>query len=203
MIITPLGKYALRMQLGDTSWVINPHPKQSKVGSQLVIATSLADEVHAVEQAQYGETEPFVVDGPGAYEFGGIHINGALATHTELGDHISTAYRFELDDMSVAVCGPGVMQKSGLEPAVIELIAEPDILIVSFGPDARASDLAALVVMCGPRIVIPTGFSGIKDPVFDAFSKELAKSAPVVTDKFTVKRRDLDGKQQEIVALVA
>lgn len=202
MIITSLGQYALRFQVGDTSWVVNPSPKQTKCGAQVALCTSFANEVHSTAQVTYNGEEPFVVDGPGVYESADIHIEGALAAGREFGNHLSTVYRFQMDDISVVVFGPGVQKKDDLESSVIELSAESDILVVSFSKETVVSDLAALVVMMGPRLVIPTGISGEKDGTLQAFVKELGKT-PEVAEKVTLKRRDFDGKQQDIIVLTS
>lgn len=200
MIIAPLGNYALKMSVGDITWVINPSPTQTKMAAGAVVATSLNPAVHAVMQASHGEAEPFVIDGPGAYEYADIHVSGVLASTTEFGSHISTAYKFTMDDMSVVVLGPGVQRKDGLDPAVMELCGEPDILIVSITADSKAADIASLIVMSGPRIVIPTGIANNKK-ILESLSKELSKTLPESVDKLTIKRRDLDGKQQELIIL--
>ncbi len=200
MIISALGGFAAKVGVGDVTWVINPSPKQTKVSSDAVIATSMAPDVHAVGQASHGESEPFVIDGPGSYECNSIQINAVMAATSELGDHISTVYRFTMDDMSVVVLGPGVQKKEGLEPAVTEQLGESDILFVAITPDTKISELAALIVMAGPRIIIPLGVKP-NDSAVTTLAKELSKTLPDAVDKITLKKRDLDGKQQDIMLL--
>jgi hypothetical protein len=200
MIISSLGQYSLKMSVGDVSWVVNPSPKQTKMSADVVLATSMHPDVHAVTQASHGESEPFVIDGPGAYEYNDIHITGVLSSQSEFSKHLSTAYQFKMDDMMVVVLGPGVQKKEGLDPQVMELCSEPDILVVAITGDSKPADIASLVVMSGPRIVVITGAETNKGFV-SLLAKELSKTEPELLDKLTIKRRDLDGKQQELVIL--
>ena len=100
------------------------------------------------------------------------------------------------------MCFLGALDSDKLPPETIEELDEIDVLFVPIG---RGRTLRQPQHTAGsslePKIIIPTHYGdvGAKDAL-KAFLKEAGKS-PKPEEKLTLKKKDLDGKEAEIVVL--
>ncbi len=225
MIITHHGVDFFKVSFGDTTIAVNPISKDSKLkgtrfGSDITLISLNSLEHNGKEVTSRGEKESFVITGPGEYEVGGVFIKGFLSKskYTLLNgvakgvdERINTIYTVSLEGMTL--CFLGALSDVELTDQAKEGIDGVDIMFVPIG-GAEDGTLDAAVahkmaVKFGPKIIIPTHFSisgggevGDKNAL-KIFLKSAGAENVKSVDKLTLKRKDLDGKEGEVVVLEA
>jgi len=207
MIITYFGKQFFKIQQGDLALAFNPVSKSSKTGitahfgTDIALITTNHPDYNGVEQLSHGEREPFVVNGPGDYEVKEIFIKGVLSDALiATKKYINTIYSFSVDDISIVFLG--ALANANLAKDSQEAINSPDILFVPVGGKGMldAKDAAKLASSLEPKLIIPMDYD---DASLKAFLKELGEEKAEVVDKLTLKKKDLDNKEGEVVVLKA
>lgn len=206
MILTYSGAAFFKVQFGDTTIAINPISKESKhfspvrFGADLCLISVNHPDMNGKDQVSFGTKEAFVVSGPGEYEHGGIFIRG-LQSKSRYGgaDHINTIYTLGVD--SINLCFLGGLSTKDLPSETTEQLEEIDILFVPVGPEGvlSAKDGYALAVSLEPKIIIPVSFGD--DKALAAFLKEAGVKDAEKMDKLTLKKKDLEGKEGDIIVL--
>ena len=81
-----------------------------------------------------------------------------------------------------------------------EAINSPDILFIPIGGKGMldAKGAAKLASSLEPRLIIPMDYD---EGTLKAFLKEIGEEKAEVIDKLTLKRKDLDNKEGEVVVL--
>ena len=114
--------------------------------------------------------------------------------------YINTIYLLSVDNINIAFLG--ALSDSELSKEVREVIDSPDILFIPIGDkdllDAKAS--AKLASSLEPKMIIPMDYDDVSLKVF---LKEIGEEKAEVVDKLTIRRKDLDGKEGEVVVLKA
>jgi hypothetical protein len=206
MVITYLGKQFFKITQGDMVIAVNPIGKDSKAkasrfGAQITLITTNHPDYNGAENTFHGDTAPFVISGPGDYEVKGIFIKGILSESTIGGKkYINTIYSLSVDDISI--CFLGALSEGVLSDSAREAIDTPDILFVPIGGGDMLAPSPAykLAVSLDSKIIIPMDY----DPAsLKVFLKEGGDEKAVATDKLTLKRKDLEGKEGEIMVLTA
>lgn len=207
MIINYLGGEFIKVQFGDTTLAFNPVSKDSqlkasKFGANIVLSSINHPDMNGVEQVTFGEKKPFVITGPGEYEIGGVFIKG-LQSYSNYGGEklLNTIFTVTLEGMNI--CFLGALDQSELPKEADEAIDDVDILFVPIGGNGvlDAAKAYKLAVAIAPKIIIPIHYDslGTKDALKN-FVKEAGENpAPVV--KLTLKKKDLEGKEAEVVIL--
>ena len=207
MIISYFGKQFFKIQQGDMVLAFNPVSKSSKTGisahfgADIALVTTNHPDYNGTEQLSHGEREPFVISGPGDYEIKEIFIKGALSEALIDGKkYINTIYLFTLDGINIAFLG--ALSDSELSKESHEALNSPDILFIPVGGngmlDAKAA--AKFASSLEPRLIIPMDYDA---GTLKAFLKEIGEEKAEVVDKLTLKRKDLDNKEGEVVVLQA
>lgn len=209
MVITYYGKQYCKLTLGDLTIAINPPSKESKsmpkpprFGSDIALITANHPDYNGKDTVSLGDKEPFVIDGPGSYEINGIFINGAKSLANIDGkEYINTVYGFELDGIKIAVLG-ALADVSTLSPEAKEIAGASDMLFVPIGggdvfDTAKAYKAATSF---SPSVIIPVE---AEDSDINKFLKEAGQHKTEMLEKATLKRKDLDGKENYIIALTA
>lgn len=208
MIITHHGGQCFKVAFGDTTLAFDPISKDSKnleavkFGADIVFVSLNDPDFNGVEQVTYGEREPFVIDGPGEYEVKKVTALGFPTVSTYGGkERSNTIYFVELEGMNL--CFLGALGMPNLPQEAREAFDDIDILFVPVGGEGvlTPSEANALAVKLEPHLIIPMHFGGIgqKDSL-----KQFLKEAGVETksiEKLVVKKKDLEGKEGEIVLL--
>ncbi len=207
MIITYFGKQFFKIGQGDMTIAFNPVSKASKTGvsthfgADIALVTTNHPDYNGVEQLSHGDREPFCVTGPGDYEIKEIFIKGLASGGVIDGKkYINTIYSLAIDGINIVFLGalsdPEFTKEAG------EAIDSVDILFVPVGDkgllDAKSS--AKLVSSIEPKIIIPMDYDSAS---LKAFLKEMGEEGAEVVDKLTLKRKDLEGKEGEIIVLSA
>lgn len=207
MVITFLGGEFVKIQFGDTILAFNPISKDSKLptakfGADIVLSSLNHIDMNGLDQVSFGEKKAFAVTGPGEYEVKGVFIKGLAAESGYDGEkRINTIYTVSLEGMNI--CYLGAINQAELPKEADEAIDEVDILFVPIGGHGVLEPAAAykLAVSISPKIIIPMHFGDIggKDAL-KAFLKEAGES-PKPTGKLTLKKKDLEGKDAEIMVM--
>jgi hypothetical protein len=213
MIITYLGGESVKVQFSDTILAFNPISKDSslrpaKYGADIVLSTLNHPDTNGVDQVTFGEKKPFSITGPGEYEVRGVFIKG-LPSESNYDDgktpspekRINTIYTVELEGMNI--CFLGAVNQTELPKETDEEIDGVDILFVPIGGGGvlDAAKAYKLAVSMEPKIIIPIHYGdiGSKDAL-KVFLKEAGEN-PSPVNKLTLKKKDLEGKDAEVIVL--
>jgi L-ascorbate metabolism protein UlaG (beta-lactamase superfamily) len=207
MVITYYGKQYCKLTLGDLTIAINPPAKDSKAmpkpprfGADIALITTRHPDYDGAETVSLGDKEPFVIDGPGSYEIKGIFITGAKSSVTLDGkEYINTVYGFELDNIKIAVLG-ALADAGTLSPEAKEIAGASDMLFIPVGGGDVFDSAKAYKVATSfsPNVIIPLDAD---DAMLKKFLKEGGQDKNEAIDKATLKRKDLDGKENYIIPL--
>lgn len=207
MIITYNGLQFFKITQGDMTLAFNPVSKASKsgisakFGADIALITINHPDYNGLEQLSHGERVPFSITGPGDYEVKEIFVKGIMAEATIAGKkYINTIYTLAVDNINIAFLG--ALSDGEISKEAREAIDGPDILFVPVGGkdllEAKAS--AKLASSLEPKMIIPMGYDAASLKVF---LKEIGEEKADVVDKLTLKRKDLEGKEGEVVVLQA
>lgn len=209
MIITYLGAQFVRVQFGDIVIAFDPISKTSKLnssrfGADICITSINNPDMNGFDQVTHGDKKPFIIDGPGEYEVKDVVIKGFLSSSDYGGKKsINTVYKVILEGINL--CFLGALNEDNLSKEAEETFDDIDILFVPIGGNgvldpARAYKLA---VNMEPKVIIPMHYGDITDnkECLKMFIKESGNNANKGIDKLTIKRKDLEGKEAELVIL--
>lgn len=207
MIITYFGKQFFKIQQGDMVLAFNPVSKSSKTGisahfgADVAMVTTNHSDYNGIEQLSHGEREPFVINGPGDYEVKEIFVKGVLSDAL-IGTKkfINTIYLFSVDGINIAFLG--ALGNADLSKESREDLNSPDIVFIPIGGSGMldAKSAAKFASSLEPRLIIPMDYD---ESTLKAFLKEIGEEKAEVVDKLTIKRKDLDNKEGEVVILKA
>lgn len=188
----------IKAQAGDTILAANPISKSSKLkttkfGADVALISSNDAQHNGVEEVTFGNKTPFVASGPGEYEVKDIFIQGFLSKGAN--NSINTIYTASFDNINL--CFLGALASDEIPEEAVESLVDIDILFVPVGSDLPSAKAYKLAVSLEPKVIIPLG----EDGEVKTFLKEAGVSAPEKLDKFTLKKKDLDGKEGEIILL--
>ncbi|HEY4518463.1 MAG TPA: MBL fold metallo-hydrolase [Candidatus Paceibacterota bacterium] len=133
-----------------------------------------------------GGRDGFDVYGPGEYEVDGTFVKGIASGGVE--GKINTVYCVLFDD--IRLCHLGALAEDSLSAEIKEAIGEIDVLFVPTNAPKLASALA-------PKILVPL-YKEKGD--LQKFLKEMGEKENM-QDKLLLKRKDLEGKEGEVVCL--
>lgn len=203
MILTYHEGACIRAQAGDTTLVFGPVSKGSKnfkptnFGADVAFISLNHPDLNGSEEAGRGDKRPFVISGPGEYEVKDMSASGFPSGSKWGGKPLTnTVFSVHFDGLSVLYLG--ALGDMDLPPDVLEMDA-PDILIVPVGGNGSLSPAEAqkLSVKLEPKVVIPVLYD---EKSLKQFLKEAGETVKPV-EKFTVKPRDVAGKESEVVVL--
>ena len=210
MVISYHGLGCFKVQLGDVVIAFNPISKDSdfkstRFSSDIAIVSLNDKNYNGVSNVSGGSRELFVIDGPGEYEAGGVYVKGVSVEQTIGGEKkINTIYAVLLDDINL--CHLGALNTLDIKPEVKEELGTIDILFVPItgGDLLSASAASKLVNLLEPKLIIPmqNDINGVSKTALLSFLKESGvgdEMSPV--DKLTVKMKDLEGKEGDVVVL--
>lgn len=207
MIINYLGGEFIKVQFGDTILAFNPISKDSslktsKFGADIVLTSLNHPDMNGVDLVTFGDKKPFVVSGPGEYEVKGVFIQGLPSkSDFDKEERINTIFNVGLDGMNI--CFLGAINTDELPKEAEEAIDNVDILFVPIGGEGVLEPAKAykLAVSIEPKIIIPMHYGDIGGKeCLKLFLKEAGEN-PTPVAKLTLKKKDLEGKEAEVVVL--
>lgn len=207
MIITYNGLQFFKIGQGEMVLAFNPVSKSSKsgvsahFGADIALSTTNHPDYNGIEQLSHGERKPFAITGPGDYEIKEIFIKGVLSDSVLGGKkYVNTIYSLVVDGINIVFLG--ALSNAEISKEAREAIDGPDILFVPVGGkdliDAKTS--AKLASSLEPKMIIPMDYD---DQSLKTFLKEIGEEKAETVDKLTLKRKDLEGKEGEVVVLKA
>lgn len=208
MVITFHGAESIKITQGDHTIAFNPPSKKSKYsntsfGADITLITANHPDFNGGETTSRGDKESFIVKGPGEYEIKEFFIRGfETKTNYDGKERINTIYSLGIDGINIAYLG--ALDDVELSPEVKEELGQADILFVPIGGNGvlNYSDAYKVAVKREPAIIIPIHYGeiGEKDAL-KSFLKEGGQEDIKPIDKLTIKKKDLEGKDGEIVVL--
>ncbi len=217
MVITYHGGGCFKISQGDLTLAFNPPSKDSdvkvsKFGADIVLSSLDHKDFNGIDTASIAGKEPFAITGPGEYEVKGVAVRG-FASETSYGlpaatsaaqaggkKGINTIYSVRLENMNL--CFLGALGNATLPASAKQELDDIDILFVPVGGRGALlhGDAEALAVQLEPKAVVPMQYD---EKSLKAFLKEAGAEDTKAQEKFTVKRKDLEGKEGEIIVLQA
>lgn len=213
MVITYYGGEFIKVTQGDTTLAFNPISKESKLsgarfGADTVFISTQDKDFNGVDQVTHGDKKPFVVSGPGEYEVQKIFIKGLPSKSLYGGDERpNTIYIVTLDGMNL--CFLGALSDKKIDLKIFEDIDKIDILFVPIGNDGvlSADDAHEVAVSLEPKIIIPMHYPTKQagdignSKSLKTFLKEAGDEKNKPIEKLTVKKKDLEGREGDVVVL--
>lgn len=204
MILTYNTLESFKVQFGDTVLAFNPVSKKSKLPSSsfsadIALVSVDHPDMNGVETVSRGDKEPFVIKGPGEYEFAEVYVRGFASESVYGGEEkINTVYVVTLEEMRL--CFLGALSNPQLSSETLEEIGDIDILFIPVGEDSVLTPAQAskMVVSLEPHLVIPMHYT--KESL-KAFLKEEGESDVKPVDKLTIKKKDVLEKEGDVVVL--
>ncbi|PJE73598.1 MAG: hypothetical protein COV02_01680 [Candidatus Terrybacteria bacterium CG10_big_fil_rev_8_21_14_0_10_41_10] len=199
MIITYYGASCFKVQSGDIVVAFNPPAKDSSFKSPrfqtdiALISSSGKDYNGAENLAGKNSNEiPFVIDGAGEYEVGGMHIKGIAAEG-------NTIYVLSLENINL--CHLGALN-GDVNADIMEKIGNSDVVFMPVGGETmgvvdyeKASGIAAKIAA---KVIIPSQY---EEKSLKQFIKEFGAGDVEPLDKFTFKKKDIIDRKGEVVIL--
>jgi L-ascorbate metabolism protein UlaG (beta-lactamase superfamily) len=207
MIITYYGANFIKLQFGDTVVGIDPIGKDSEYKSgrfaaNLGLVSVNHKDFSGTDTLSFGDKSPFVINGPGEYEVNGIPILG-FSSNSKYDDEerFNTVYLVTLEDMKI--CHLGALSDATLSAEAKGHLEDVDVLFVSVGGKGLLTTEEAykICVDIGPKIIIPMCLGDDDGKAVKAFLKEAGAPDVKPIDKLTIKKKDLEGKDGEVVVL--
>jgi len=209
MIISYFGKQFVKLSQGDLTIAFNPISKDSehkdkisRFGSDIALITANHPDFNGVDTVTHGDHVPFLASGPGDYETKEIFIKGLMTeTEIEKKKYINTVYSLSVDD--IKICFLGHLSKD-LNAETREAVSGSDILFVPIGGEGVLTPKEAykLSLSLEPKIIIPMDYGDDRQKdALKIFLKEGGAEKTEVVEKLTIKKKDLENKEGEIVVL--
>lgn len=204
MVISYFGGECFKISQGELTLAFNLPSKDStlkstKFGSDIVLVSQDHPDFNGVENAAFGEREPFVINGPGEYEVKEVAVRGFQSTGIGAGG-LNTIYGVNLEGMNL--CFLGALSTPVLPLEAKQELDDIDILFLPIGGGDVLGHAEAykLAVQLEPRAIIPMYYT---PESLKLFLKEAAVEGTHAVEKLTVKKKDLEGKEGEIIVLSA
>ena len=216
MVISYAGGECFKVSQGDLTLAFNPPAKGSalasaKFGADIALVSLDHPDFNGSENAAFGERQPFVIEGPGEYEIKGVAVRGYGTksyygkTPPERADSsgragINTIHSVMLEGMNL--CFLGVLGAGELPANAKQELDGIDVLFLPVGGNGVLEHAPAykLAVQLEPKVVIPMHYD---DKSLKAFLKEAGAEGTKPEEKLTIKKKDLEGKEAEVVVLSA
>lgn len=210
MVISYHGGEFVKASFGDLTLAFNPVSKDSslpkqKFGADIALVSIDHPDMNGVDQVTFGDKAPFAIMGPGEYEVKKITVAGFPSISQYGGKEVpNTIYLVEMEGMNL--CFLGALGAKKLPQEAKEGIDAVDILFVPIGGEGVLTPAEAheLTVEIEPALIIPIHWEGVgKKDSLRQFLKEGGSEGSTSHDKLTIKKKDLDGKEGEVVVLKA
>lgn len=211
MIISYQGIESFKISQGDLTIAVNPISKDSKfkskiAGADITLITTNHPDLNGRDTTSRGDKESFIISGPGEYEVKDVSIKGFLSSSDyglKAGDKmINTVYQITFENINMCILG--ALSDEKLAPETVEGLNDVDILFVPIGGEGVLSPAQAykLAVSLEPSIIIPMHYGEVGEKnALKAFLHEAGEEDVKPIDKLVIKKKDLEGKEGEVVIL--
>ena len=205
MVITYFGKQFFKIEQGKMVLAFNPVSKNSqsgisaRFGADVALVTTNHPDYNGLEQLSFGERVPFAVTGPGDYEVKEVFIKGVSSDASiDAKKYINTIYSLTVDNINIVFLG--ALSNLEISKEAREAINNPDVLFVPIGGGGTldAKTAAKLSLSFEPKMIIPMDYDNSS---LKTFLKETAEEKAEVVDRLTLKLKDLEDKEGEVIVL--
>ena len=204
MVISYAGGECFKVSQGDLTLSFNPPAKEStlasaKFGADIALVSLDHPDFNGSENAAFGERQPFVIEGPGEYEIKDVAVRGFATPATyDKKQTINTVYSVALEGMNL--CFLGALSSAELPASAKSELDDIDVLFLPVGGSDVLGHAQAykLAVQLEPKVIIPMHYDSSS---LKAFLKEAGAEGTKPEEKLTIKKKDLDGKEAEVVVL--
>ena len=204
MVISYAGGECFKVSQGDLTLSFNPPGKGSslasaKFGADIALVSLDHEDFNGVENAAFGERQPFVIEGPGEYEIKEVAVRGFATPATyDKKQTINTIYSVMLEGMNL--CFLGALGSAELPAAAKAELDGIDVLFLPVGGNGVLEHAPAykLAVQLEPKVIVPMHYDAAS---LKAFLKEAGAEGTKAEEKLTIKKKDLEGKEAEVVVL--
>ncbi len=212
MNISWYGNRCIRIEAKEGTILIDPFdPKATglrgpTIKDDLVLISEAAPEKEVLERIN---DEAFVIRRAGEYERKGIAVRGIqAAADSQEGRELGLATIYTIIAEDISICHLGACGQDKLTPEQLEVIGDPDILIIPVGGqsalDAKvATEFASQIE---PKIIIPVQYAidGAKYEAdkLDKFVKQIGLT-PQTVDSYRISKKQLPTDQTQLVVINA
>lgn len=201
MVITYHGGQFFKVSFGDTTLAFDPIAKTAKLpsvkfGADIAFISLNHPNFNGAEQVAHGAKEPFVVQGPGEYEFGNVTARGyGVKTTYEGVDRYTTIYQVRLEEINMVFLG--ALATADIDPKILGELGDIDILFVPVGGGdvLDVPQASKLAVKLEAKLIIPMHYD---ENALKAFIKEIGASDQTAYDKLTLKKKDIAEMEGEV-----
>ncbi|MCB9811024.1 MAG: MBL fold metallo-hydrolase [Candidatus Nomurabacteria bacterium] len=202
MVITHHGGQCFKVSFGDTTLAFDPISKKSKLspvkfGSDIAFVSLNHPNFNGVDQVTHGSKEPFVVNGPGEYEFGNVTARGfGTKTVYEKVDRYNVIYQVRLEDINIVFLG--ALSVAEIDPKILGELGDVDVLFVPIGGGdvLDVPQASKLAVKLEAKLIIPMHYD---QTALKAFLKEIGAEGVKPVEKLTIKKKDVSAMEGEVV----
>ena len=214
MVISYYGLSCFKIQSGDTSLVFDLPSKKSAVKpprfqADIFVQSHDHDGHNGVESIAREKArlparqEFFLVDSPGEYEIKGIYIRGMKSFHDSVSGKkhgVNTVYMARCEN--VKLCFMGDFGEKEIRPELKEEIGEIDVLFVPIGGETVLDVEGArnAINQIEPAVAIPMHYPD-NGKALKSFLAEMGQKDVKPVEKFSIKKKDIDGNGTSIVVL--
>ena len=210
MVITYHNGECVKISQGDLTLVFNPPAKESaikvaKFGADIALVSFAHEDFNGIDTASNGDKKPFVIAGPGEYDVKGVTVRGFGSPATYDNEKsVNTIYEVLLEGFNL--CFLGAMSAEELPLEAKQDIDNIDVLFLPIGGEGVLDYATAykLAVKLGPKLIVPIHYGAIgQKDALKLFLKEAGAEDVKPIDRLTIKKKDVEGKEAEIVVLEA
>lgn len=208
MIIQWFGHSFFRLDTKNKVIAIDPYSeaatglKPSRFKADVVLITHQHED-HNNKSVIMGD--PFILEGPGEIEIGGIYIEGLLTFHDKKrGQERGENTIYLLESEGITICHLGDLGEPKLKEEILEKVSNTDILLVPVGGNytINSEEAISFINQIEPKIIIPMHYAlpnlKIKLDPLDKFIKSISKK-PEVMDKLVIRKNNLPEETKLIV----
>jgi len=204
MVISHYEGECFKVSFGSTTLAFNPIGKKStlppvKFGSDAAFITMWHADFNGIENVKHGSKDPFLVDGPGEYEIGSVVARGfGVKTTYDKVERYNTIYQVKLEEMNMVFLG--ALSDPEIDPKILGELGDIDILFVPIGGGdvLEVPQASKLAVKLEAKLIIPMHYD---DVALKAFLKEEGNDSVKPVEKLTIKRKDVNEMQGEVVVI--
>ena len=213
MVISWYGQACFKLSSGSQTLIIDPFEKGIGLTPPTGEATMVLVTHDHSDHNNVGSLKgsPFIIDGPGEYEYQGTRVRGLRSYHDDkkgADRGANTIYVIRMEGLRVVHLGD--LGQTELTDKQVENIGSVDVLMVPVGGQftINGSEAPAIVNQIEPRVVIPMHYAqpGLKVKLdgVDVFLKEMGVKDIEAQDKLTIKKSALaeEGKTEVVVLKV-
>ena len=201
MEVTWLGGGCFRLRGRDAAIATDPHtagisqrallPKADLVTLSLPLPDASP---RTLARANRSGREPFVADGPGEYEVGGVYVHG-VAERSGRRDEAVTLYAIDIDRLTV-----GHIARLTAEPSdgLLDELGAVHVLLINVDGEPGALSpqrITQVINRIEPNVVVPfgpdNGAPGSQPSAWMRMARELSSAEPSAESSLSVTRASL------------